>query len=187
VTQFEFVTVMLSIVLALSIARCLDALPASFDPGRRYWVHFTWTLVKLTNPVSYWWAMWAFRHREAWSFPLFFGSLVVAGILYLQIVALATTDPQSVRDWRSHYYSKHRLFFGVDVLLAVLIGVGVPVLMEAPLVNPTSLVVAPIAGMSTAAALSSSPRLHAAYAVFAAVITVCGTFALMTVGTFAAS
>ena len=185
-TQFEFITVMLSIVLALSIARCLDALPAAFAPSRRYWVHFTWIMVKLTNPVSYWWVMWTFHDRESWSFPLFFGSLVAAGILYLQVVALATTNPQSVSDWRSHYYSKHRLFFGADVLFVVLVYFGLQVVMEAPFTGPISILMATIFGFSAAATVSSSPKLHAVYAVYAALGTVCGTFALLTVGAFAA-
>jgi hypothetical protein len=38
-TQFEFMSAAVSIVLALSAARLLTALPHVMAPGRFYWVH----------------------------------------------------------------------------------------------------------------------------------------------------
>ncbi|MBW2496107.1 MAG: hypothetical protein JRF61_02435 [Deltaproteobacteria bacterium] len=159
-THFEYITVALSIVLALSIARCLDALAAAFDPSRRYWVHFTWLMVKLSNPLVFWWSMWEFRESHDWTFLSFLGAMLVAGTLYLQVNTLVTTNPDAVSDWRSHYYAKHRLFFGANVFLLLQLFITAQLAMDESFLNPWAIFQMTMILLSTTAMVSKNPTVH---------------------------
>ena len=64
-SDFEYASVVVSIVLALGIADILRFLGDTVrEPGacRVYWVHFLWILVLLSLHIEFWWRMWNFRH-----------------------------------------------------------------------------------------------------------------------------
>jgi hypothetical protein len=165
VTHFEYISVALSIVLALSIARCLDAVAAAFDPRRRYWVHFTWLMVKLANPIVFWWSMWEFRESQDWTFFSFLRAMLVVGTLYLQVNTLVTTRPDSVSDWRSHYYTKHRLFFGANIFLLCQLFIGGQLATGESFLNPWAMVQITMIILSATAMMSKHPTVHAWIAV----------------------
>ena len=179
VTHFEFITVAISIIYALSIARCLDALPSSFEPSRRYWVHFTWLCVKLVNPAIIWWSLWGLKEQESFSFAAFLGLLVIAATLYLQIVALVTTDPRAVSDWRSHYYAKRRLFFGVNIALLLQLILAGQLLFHPPSPVAMTLVQLGTVVLSGLAMISENARLHAWVAALAAINMFVAAFGLV--------
>ena len=177
-THFEFITVAVSMIYALSIARCLDAIPPSFDPARRYWVHFVWLCVKLVNPAILWWSMWSLNGRERFSFAAFFVLLLIAVLLYLQIIALVTTDPRGISDWRSHYYSKRKLFFGSNALLLTMVLLTGHFLFDPPSPLAMKLVQLSSVVLSGFAMFSEKPKLHAWVAVLAAINMFGGAFGL---------
>ena len=181
-THFEFITVAVSMIYALSIARCLDAIPSSFDPARRYWVHFLWLCIKLVNPAILWWSMWSLSGREHFSFSAFCVLLLIAVLLYLQIIALVTTDPRAISDWRSHYYSKRMLFFGSNALLLLMVLLAGHFLFDPPSALPIKLVQLSSVVLSGFAMLSERPKLHAWIAVLAGVNMFGGAFGLAMAG-----
>ena len=116
-TLFEYITVAISLVLALSVARTVDGLRSSLASGRRYWIHAAWVVVKLTNPMTFWWGIWRFRDSPAWDFPAFMLVLAWPVVLYLQVSSLVTRQPELVSDWRSHFYQQRKWFFGANLCL----------------------------------------------------------------------
>ncbi len=70
-TFFEYITVAISLVLALAVARTVDGVRSSLTTDRRYWVHAVWVAIKLTNPMSFWWFIWRYRDVETWNFVAF--------------------------------------------------------------------------------------------------------------------
>jgi hypothetical protein len=169
-TFFDYISVAVSIVLALSIARIVDGLRVSFDPNRRYWVHATWVVIKLFNPVIYWWSFWAMR-EVTWNLLMFTLVLAWPVGLYLQVSSLVTRDPESISDWRLHFYSQRQWFFGANALLNILslvsgfaVGATNPPQVSAALVL---LVV-----LSVVAIATDRPVVHGIIVVCMAVITV---------------
>lgn len=182
-THFEFISVALSIVYALSIARCLDALSAAFEPSRRYWVHFTWLCVKLVNPAVLWWSLWDLRGQEQYAFPEFLGMLVIASTLYLQIIALVTSDPAGVSNWRIHYYAKRKLFFGANIALLIQLMVGGQLLYGAPFFVPITFIQIGTVVLSGVAMISENGKVHAWIAALGALNMFGATFGLASYGT----
>jgi hypothetical protein len=123
VTFFEYISVATSIVLALAVARTIDGLRSSLSKDRRYWVHVVWVAIKVTNPMTYWWLMWRFRDVDTWNIVSFMLALAWPVVLYLQVTGLVTRQPELITDWRAHFYSQRRWFFGANICLQ-LIGTG---------------------------------------------------------------
>ena len=117
-TLFEYITVAVSLVLALAIARTLDGLRSALAKDRRYWVHATWVAIKLTNPATFWWSIWRFRDAD-WNIVSFLLALAWPAVLYLQVSGLVTRQPELVTDWRTHFYSQRRWFFGANLCLSL--------------------------------------------------------------------
>lgn len=168
-TLFEYISVAVSIVLALSIARIVDGLRASFDPGRRYWIHATWVVIKLFNPIIFWWGFWSLR-EVSWNFLGFTLILLWPIGLYLQVSSLVTRDPENVPDWRLHFYGQRRWFFGANALLNFLSLFSV---YSAGVSNPAATSVALILNivLSVIAIASDRPVIHGTIVVIIAIIT----------------
>ena len=118
-TQFEFISVAASIVLALSAARLLAALPHVLAPGRRYWVHALWSVMLLSMHLGFWWAIWIYRDIDPWTFRGFVAVMLTPAFLYLTVSSLVSDSPATIESWRAHFYAKHRAFFSLYLATAV--------------------------------------------------------------------
>lgn len=112
-TQFEFISVAVSIVLALSAARLLTALPHVLAPGRRYWIHALWSLALLFAHMDFWWTIWIYREIDPWTFTGFAVVMLTPALLFLTVSSLVSDDPTAIASWRTHFYARHRVFFSL--------------------------------------------------------------------------
>ncbi len=112
-THFEFISVAVSIVLALSVARLLTAVPHLFAPGRRYWVQGLWAVTLLPFHLGFWWVLWAYRDVDPWTFPGFAAAMLTPALMYLTVTVLVSDSPGTVESWRERFYSRHRVFFSL--------------------------------------------------------------------------
>jgi hypothetical protein len=108
---FEFLLVIVSLVLGLGITELLGGLTrilrGELTLGR---LHAIWMLIVLQLQIQMAWAFWNLHLREAWSYPEFL--LLLAGplLLYLSASVLfpATGTDQPLDD---HLMSRRRPFF----------------------------------------------------------------------------
>ncbi len=112
-TQFEFISVAVSIVLALSAARLLAALPHVLAPGRRYWIHALWSLALLFAHMDFWWSIWIYREIDPWTFTGFAVVMLTPALLFLTVSSLVSDSPTTIASWRTHFYARHRVFFSL--------------------------------------------------------------------------
>ena len=112
-THFEFISVAVSIVLALSAARLLAALPHVLAPGRRYWIHALWSLALLFAHMDFWWSIWIYREIDPWTFTGFAVVMLTPALLFLTVSSLVSDSPTTIASWRTHFYASHRVFFSL--------------------------------------------------------------------------
>ncbi len=112
-THFEFISVAVSIVLALSAARLLAALPHVLAPGRRYWIHALWSLALLFAHMDFWWSIWIYREVDPWTFTGFAVVMLTPALLFLTVSSLVSDSPTTIASWRTHFYAKRRVFFSL--------------------------------------------------------------------------
>lgn len=174
-TQFEFISVAVSIVLAISGARLLAALPHVLAPGRYYWIHALWSALLMLGHLGFWWAIWTYREIDLWTFRGFASVMLTPALLYLAVSTLVSDDPTKIESWRAHFYARRRIFFALVLAtflsiplrqFAVLGDAGAPLIgggrtIPQPIVLAFLLI--PVVGIVT-----TSERIHAVLIVIAA-------------------
>jgi len=120
---FEYLSVLISIILGLAITQLLKGIRGILlagDRARLYWPALIWALILFLIAVQSWWAMFGLRGVQQWTFGSFAIVLLQTVVLYL-VAGLVLPDlfREDSLDLRLHYYGHHRLFFGLIVLLVV--------------------------------------------------------------------
>jgi hypothetical protein len=113
---FSYLSVLISIVLALGMTRVLagvgDMLQAR-SHRRIYWVHAVWIVNLFLYLVVAWWIFYRWRTQQTWTFFLFVFVLISPTILYLASLLFFPRegDVDPAVDYKTHYYANHRAFF----------------------------------------------------------------------------
>ena len=80
---------------------------------RLYWVHAVWVVNLFLYLVVAWWIFYRWRNQQPWTFCFFIFVLTSPTILYL--ASIVPFPPESSLDefvnYKTHYYSNHRVFF----------------------------------------------------------------------------
>jgi hypothetical protein len=171
---FEYLSVLISIILALGMTRVLAGVGEMLQARSRrhiYWVHALWIVNLLLYLVIAWWIFYRWRDQQPWNFYLFLFVLISPTILYLASLLLfpREADVETIIDYKAHYYANHRAFF---ILFALFIPVdivdsllkGVPHLLS---LGPIYFLSGALyfAGLITAAA-TRNEHYHEFYAIF---------------------
>src|SRR5438046_10610862 len=112
---FRYLSVLISIVLALGVTRVLagvgDMLQAR-SRRRIYWVHAVWIVNLFLYLVIAWWIFYRWRNQPQWTFLLFVFVLISPTILYLASLILFPPEPALDKsiDYKTHFYVNHRTF-----------------------------------------------------------------------------
>jgi hypothetical protein len=183
---FEYLSVLISIVLALGMTRVLagvgDMLQAR-SHRRIYWVHAVWIVNLFLYLVIAWWIFYRWRNQQPWTFFLFVFVLTSPTILYLASMLLFPREggvDESI-DYKTHYYANHRAFFvlfslftPVDIVDSLL--KGIPHFLQ---LGPTYIISNSLYFLGlTTAAITRNERYHQFYSVFFLIQTIVMSFAI---------
>jgi len=124
---FEYLSVLISIILALGMTRVLAGVGEMLQARSRrhiYWVHAVWIVNLFLYLVIAWWIFYRWRDQQPWNFYLFLFVLISPTILYLASLLLfpREADVETIIDYKAHYYANHRAFF---ILFALFIPVDI--------------------------------------------------------------
>jgi hypothetical protein len=171
---FEYLSVLISIILALGMTRVLGGVGEMLQARshrRIYWVHAIWVINLFLYLVIAWWIFYRWRNQQPWTFYLFVFVLISPTVLYLASLLLfpRESDVDRASDYKTHYYANHRAFF-------ILFGLFTPVDIVDSLLKgvPHFLALGPayfvsgvlyFAGLMTAA-ITRNQRYHEFYAIF---------------------
>lgn len=169
-TPFEYLSVLISIVLGLGLAELLSSarsLVRDRDRVRFHWLPLAWSVLVFVVLVQWWWAAFGFRDRMEWNFFAFLLILLVPVLLYLvAALALPNGDDGGREDLRGYYFEHHRPFFGT-LAAATLLEAG-----RALLANDLRAAGLNLAGTALVGSLAvvRNPRYHAAATVASALL-----------------
>lgn len=119
-SEFEYASVVVSIVLALGIAEILRFLADSLrEPGARrlYWVHLLWILLLLELHMEFWWRMWAFKDRLTVG-PELAAVLIGPALLFMASRTLLP-GPRDTTDMHALYYGHKNGFFAMMIATSI--------------------------------------------------------------------
>jgi hypothetical protein len=161
---FEFVTVMVSMILALSLGQLLRG--ASFlaktDREVIYYLPFVlWSLVLLLSVVNHWWTLWDLRDVD-WNYGSFL-YILVAPILITFAMGLLSPNQSSSGpiDLRAHYSKIRRLFSSVMVGYAAVMWFDGPLFTEQTVFGTVGILHIPIIAADLVPGISGNDRANA--------------------------
>lgn len=128
ITPFEYVTVLISIILGLGIAQIVTGLADIIHQWKRiklYWPHTMWMVIVFFLHIQEWWNIYDLRLYEVWRLPTFlFISLYPINLFILARLLFPLHDHEEViLDYKSFYFSNYRMFFFIVMVSAALSGV----------------------------------------------------------------
>lgn len=123
-SAFDYLTVLISIVLGLAIANVLARLATVVTARERvdfYWPPIVWAIWIFFISVQHWWAQWSVRHTQTWSFGTFWLEVLVPVDLFLlSALVLPERDENGKLDLGDWYFRNRRWFFAVMFFLPAL-------------------------------------------------------------------
>ena len=90
-TDFEFLSVLVSIVVGLALTRLLGGVGRAYQHRNEYaldGVHLAWSLTVFFVIVLNWWVFLLWRDFEPWTFATFFLVILWTTTMYMMAVAL---------------------------------------------------------------------------------------------------
>lgn len=160
-TVFEYLMVMVSMVLALALAQLLRGTTEIFTNPNRYWVHSAWVLVMIFLVIQSWWAFWDWNRVADWNLLSFLFLLSFPIGVFIAAYLLIPANRSADMDWNSHFYAVKSWLF-VTIAFVEIVGIGLSwLLLGTSLLHPyrifqSSLVITIIIG-----AIASSHRVQA--------------------------
>jgi hypothetical protein len=124
ISAFEYVTVLISIVLGLGIAQILTGIADLVHQSNRvkvYWPHLLWVIVVLVLHVQDWWVTFDLRHYGPWSLPTFLFMMTYPITLFILARLLFPFGIQEgIIDLKEFYYENYRKVFAFGSVLPIL-------------------------------------------------------------------
>lgn len=115
-TQFEFVLVFISIVLAFAVSDILSNWGEQVRLRRRirhYALHTAWSGLLLIVMMQVWWSLWAYRERTVWTFLEYIALMVPYLTLALMAYILTPNFEDDEKDIKRYYLDNSRWFFSL--------------------------------------------------------------------------
>jgi hypothetical protein len=170
---FEFVTVMVSMILALCLGHLLrnaSYLARTSKRVKTYLPHTLWSLVVFLGVINHWWSLWDLRDVD-WSYASFV-YILIAPILVTFATGLLSPEQTSsdVVDLEAHYLRIRRLFATVYVLYAIVMWFDGPLFAGQAVFGPVGLMHVPIIAAAVLPAFTASRRITAAAAAVEVVV-----------------
>src|SRR5579863_9025678 len=121
---FDYLNVLISIILGLAIARILSGLATVVTSRERvdfYWPPIVWAIWIFFISVQHWWAEWAVRLTPRWSFVDFVLLLLVpVGLFLLAALVLPESGQAEKIDLGEWFFRNRAWFFGIMFFLPTL-------------------------------------------------------------------
>lgn len=118
---FEFLMVLVSLIIGLGIAELLSGIAQTIRYRKTvtlYWVHFTFVLIIFLALLQQWWEIWGLRETETWTF---IGLLMMLGgpIGLFLISHLIFPDQIVTVDFRAYYYNEMQPILWIGVCTVI--------------------------------------------------------------------
>lgn len=124
ISAFEYVTVLISIILGLGITQILTGIADLVHQSKRvkiYGPHLLWVLIVLVLHVQEWWVTFDLRTFAPWRLPIFLFVMIYPIILFILARLLFPFGIQEgIIDLKEFYYENYRKIFLFGIILSVL-------------------------------------------------------------------
>ena len=124
-TTFEYLAVLISIIVGLGITHLLGGVARFIhhpDRYKFYWIHLVWVWYIFLFLIYFWWFELWFTTFEDWTSLLYAFLIVYSILLYLLCVVVLPPDSAEGVDFKEYFWKKKNWFFGF-LLVAFLVDI----------------------------------------------------------------
>jgi len=117
-SKFEYVAVLVSLVLGLGLANILTGLGRMINRRNEFQidiVHLLWSIALFVVLVLNWWVFFQNISVTNWTFEYFLSIIVWAVTFYLMTVVLFPTDKDTEQDYGKIFLQNHAWFIGLFI------------------------------------------------------------------------
>ena len=142
-SQFEFLSVFISIVLALGVSGILSSWGQEIrfrKDVRHYWLHAVWGVLLLLVMVQAWWGLWRLRERTDWLFSDNLFLILPFLLLALMAYVFTPTIRDGKGDVRQYYYDNAPWIFGIGCSYVVAVIINTNVVLGTRFLDPTNII-----------------------------------------------
>ena len=123
-TPFEYVTVLISILLGLGITQIVTGIADIIHQWERvtlYWPHLLWILLVFFLQIQEWWQIYELRNYTSWHLPIFLlMSLYPICLFILSRILFPISIVDSAINFKGFYFDNYRKFFLMIILCILL-------------------------------------------------------------------
>jgi len=164
-SQFEFISVAVSLVLALGVTRLLEGLPLLAQSKNRCWLHWFWCVQIGINFALTWWIFWNYRGVEDWNLLKFLLILIYPALSFVVAATLIPKNADTDTDWHNYFYGiRHTLFGTLGIAMAAQ-AVVVVVVTEVSILNQATYLIAVFVAIYIIGFYAKSPKIQHAIAI----------------------
>jgi hypothetical protein len=120
-SPFEFVAVLISIILGLGITQLMSGvanLIHQWKEVRLYGPHLVWIILVFILHVQDWWLLYELRNMARWELPMFLFQILYPISLFVLARVLFPMGTET--DMKSYYLANYRKFFALVMVLSFL-------------------------------------------------------------------
>lgn len=137
---FEYLMVMVSIILGLSITQVLRGLSKIARSRKRSVVVTIYAVFLFGLHVQVWWALWDLSVVPEWNFVFFLLLISIPSVLFATTELLFPMATTAETDWNAHYESVRKWFLSVLLLWSVLALLETRIFIGVPFTHPYRIV-----------------------------------------------
>ncbi len=120
-SQFEYVAVLISIIVGLSLTQILRGvgrIVTTPDGPRPYWVHLVWTLWLFVFIAVFWW--WQLNLRDVtWNISIYFVWIIYATLVFFTSLIIQPNDLTGTSSYKEYYYRNRSWLFGLVIAFSL--------------------------------------------------------------------
>ncbi len=118
-SQFEYVAVLISIIVGLALTQILRGvgrMVTTKDGPRPYWVHLVWTFYLFLLIVAFWW--WEFRLDTVdWSLSIYLVVIIYSTLLFFVSLVVQPLITDQISSYKDYYFSHRSWIFGLLIAI----------------------------------------------------------------------
>ena len=123
-TPFEYVTVLISIILGLGITQIVTGVADiihQWEKMRLYWPHALWILLVFVMHIHEWWNTYELKQHQSWHLVSFLFLILYPILLFvLARILFPFGAMETQTDFKDFYFRNYRKFFLMVSILVVL-------------------------------------------------------------------
>lgn len=179
-TRFEYLSVLVSIVIALGISEVTIAWARVLQQKattKIYWLHGFWSIFSLFLMVQFWWGFWRYRTVESWSLMSLVTALTV--VITLSLCALMLVPRirgDRAFDSQATYFDNSGKFFFLGGCFIVLVSIMDTIVLGSTTLNAENLFRGCGAIVAFGMAVTKSKKIHYGF-VFVSIVLLSGFLA----------